>query len=363
MVDSARPARSGIVLSLFDRKGRAQEGFLGLRDVYGLRLSADLVVLSACETALGRDLRGEGLVGLTTGFLYAGVRQVVASLWRVDDLATSELMARFYRGLLQEKLPAPAALRAAQLEMAADRGGAIRTSGPASWSWATGDDGGDAWTRRPQTWYTTRTPTAAPRAGAPMSPRSDPDARTLTPRAFALLLQRLGDDPERGGAGYESLRRALVRFFDWRGAHAPDVCADETLDRLARRLDEDASIEDVRGFAHGIARLVLLEQWRRPRELPAGVGDERLPAAAPARRRTRARRASSAAWPSCRTTAARSSSSYYAAEGRQKIDGRKRLAAALGVSDTALRNRAQRLRDRLERCIRRRLDGEADTKS
>jgi CHAT domain-containing protein len=88
--------------------------------VYGLRLSADLVVLSACETALGRDLRGEGLVGLTTGFLYAGVRQVVASLWRVDDLATSELMARFYRGLLQEKLSAPAALRAAQLEMAAD---------------------------------------------------------------------------------------------------------------------------------------------------------------------------------------------------------------------------------------------------
>jgi CHAT domain-containing protein len=121
VVDSARPARSGIVLSLFDRKGRAQDGFLSLRDVYGLDLSADLVVLSACETALGRDLRGEGLVGLTTGFLYAGARQVVASLWRVDDLATAELMTRFYRGLLREKLPAAAALRAAQLEMAADR--------------------------------------------------------------------------------------------------------------------------------------------------------------------------------------------------------------------------------------------------
>jgi CHAT domain-containing protein len=121
VLDSAQPARSGLVLSLFDREGRPQEGALGLRDVYGLRFSADLVVLSGCETALGRDLRGEGLVGLATGFLYAGVRQVVASLWRVDDLATSELMARFYRGLLQEGLPAPAALRAAQLEMAADR--------------------------------------------------------------------------------------------------------------------------------------------------------------------------------------------------------------------------------------------------
>jgi CHAT domain-containing protein len=121
VVDSARAARAGIVLSLFDRQGRPQEGFLGLRDVYDLRLSADLVVLSACETALGRDLRGEGLVGLTTGFLYAGARQVVASLWRVDDLATSELMARFYRSLLQQRLPPAAALRAAQLEMAADR--------------------------------------------------------------------------------------------------------------------------------------------------------------------------------------------------------------------------------------------------
>ncbi|MET0553357.1 MAG: CHAT domain-containing protein [Vicinamibacteria bacterium] len=121
IVDSAHPARTGIVLSLFDRQGRAQDGFLSLRDVYGLRLSADLVVLSACETALGRDLRGEGLVGLTTGFLHAGARQVVASLWRVDDLATSELMTRFYRRLLREGLGAPAALRAAQLEMAADR--------------------------------------------------------------------------------------------------------------------------------------------------------------------------------------------------------------------------------------------------
>jgi CHAT domain-containing protein len=116
----SRPAR-GSCSRCSTATAAPQEGALRLRDVYDLRLSADLVVLSGCETALGRDLRGEGLVGLTGGFLYAGARQVVASLWRVDDLATSELMARFYRILLREGQPPAAALRAAQLEMAADR--------------------------------------------------------------------------------------------------------------------------------------------------------------------------------------------------------------------------------------------------
>jgi DNA-directed RNA polymerase specialized sigma24 family protein len=194
-----------------------------------------------------------------------------------------------------------------------------------------------------------------------MSPRSDPDARSLTPRAFALLLRRLGDDAERSGEGYESLRRTLVRFFDWRGANAPDVCADETLDRLARRLDEDGSIDDVRGYAHGIARLVLLEQWRRPREQPAGEAEGRLPAAEPPAEDPR-----QACFDLCLAELPEDGRAlileYYAADGRQKIDGRKRLAATLGLSDTALRNRAQRLRDRLERCIRRRLEAGADTK-
>jgi DNA-directed RNA polymerase specialized sigma24 family protein len=194
-----------------------------------------------------------------------------------------------------------------------------------------------------------------------MSPRSDPDARAITPRAFAVLLRRLGDDPERGGEGYESLRRALVRFFDWRGAHAPDACADETLDRLARRLDEDAAVEDVRAYAHGIARLVLLEQWRRPRELPAAEGDERLQAAAPPPDDDPRQDCFERCLAELPADGRALILEYYAAEGRLKIDGRKRLAAALGLSDTALRNRAQRLRDRLERCIRRCLEPSADT--
>jgi CHAT domain-containing protein len=117
LLDSRRPELSGLVLSTVDEKGQPQEGRLRLHEIYDLRLNADLVVLSACQTALGRDVRGEGLIGLTRGFMYAGVPRVVASLWEVDDAATTELMKRFYRGLMQQKLPAAAALRAAQLEM------------------------------------------------------------------------------------------------------------------------------------------------------------------------------------------------------------------------------------------------------
>jgi CHAT domain-containing protein len=117
LLDSQRPELSGLVLSLVDEAGRPQDGFLRLHEVYNLRLNADLVVLSACQTGLGKEVRGEGLVGLVRGFMYAGTPRVVASLWQVDDAATSALMKRFYRGMVQEQLSPAAALRAAQLEM------------------------------------------------------------------------------------------------------------------------------------------------------------------------------------------------------------------------------------------------------
>lgn len=117
LLDSLHPELSGLVLSLVDKTGEAQEGFLRLHEIYNLRLNADLVVLSACQTGLGEEVRGEGLIGLTRGFMYAGAKRVVASLWQVDDAATAELMKRFYRGMMQEKLPPSAALRAAQIEM------------------------------------------------------------------------------------------------------------------------------------------------------------------------------------------------------------------------------------------------------
>jgi CHAT domain-containing protein len=103
------------VLSLFDESGKRRDGFLSAPDVAALDLPAELAVLSACQTALGRELRGEGLVGLTQAFFRSGVRGVVVGYWNVDDRATSVLMSHFYRNLLVEGLQPPAALRAAQL--------------------------------------------------------------------------------------------------------------------------------------------------------------------------------------------------------------------------------------------------------
>jgi len=116
-IDSTYPELSALVLSLYDERGEpVEDGVLHLNDVYNLRLDADLVVLSACQTALGKEIRGEGLIGLTRGFMYAGAARVVASLWKVEDRSTAELMASFYRGMLREGLSPAAALRKAQLE-------------------------------------------------------------------------------------------------------------------------------------------------------------------------------------------------------------------------------------------------------
>ena len=117
LLNSEYPELSGLVLSLVDRNGAAQDGFLRMHEIYNLQLPADLIVLSACQTALGKEIKGEGLIGLTRGFMYAGAERVVASLWQVDDLATAELMKRFYRGMLTDGMRPAAALRAAQIEM------------------------------------------------------------------------------------------------------------------------------------------------------------------------------------------------------------------------------------------------------
>ncbi len=117
IINSTQPELSGVVLSLFDNKGMPQNGFLRLHDIFNLNLPAELIVLSACETGLGKEIKGEGLVGLTRGFMYAGSPRVVVSLWSVDDEATSELMTKFYQKMLQDKLKPAAALRQAQIEM------------------------------------------------------------------------------------------------------------------------------------------------------------------------------------------------------------------------------------------------------
>jgi CHAT domain-containing protein len=118
-LDTEHPELSAIVLSLFDSQGRdlKDDGFLRLHDIYNMKLPADMIVLSACKTALGQMLKGEGLIGLTRGFMHAGSPRVVASLWRVEDLGTSELMKRFYQHMARENMSPPSALRQAQIEM------------------------------------------------------------------------------------------------------------------------------------------------------------------------------------------------------------------------------------------------------
>jgi CHAT domain-containing protein len=130
LLNSEHPELSGLVLSLVDERGRPQDGFLRMHEIYNLDLPADLIVLSACQTALGKETKGEGLIGLTRGFMYAGAPRIVASLWQINDLATAELMKRFYRGLLQKRLRPAAALRVAQLELAKDP----RWSAPYFWA-------------------------------------------------------------------------------------------------------------------------------------------------------------------------------------------------------------------------------------
>jgi CHAT domain-containing protein len=118
MVNVENPETSGIMFSLVNQEGKGKDGFVQLPDIYNLNLSnTRLVVLSACQTGLGKDVRGEGLVGLSRGFIYAGASTVVASLWKVDDRASSQLMTQFYKGMFEEGLTSSAALRKAKVNM------------------------------------------------------------------------------------------------------------------------------------------------------------------------------------------------------------------------------------------------------
>jgi CHAT domain-containing protein len=116
-LDTERPSLSALVLSQIDENNRPEDGFLRVNDIYNTRLSSELVVLSACQTGLGQEVRGEGLMGLTRAFLYAGAPRVIVSLWNVNDRATAELMSSLYRRMLREGKRPAAALREAQLEL------------------------------------------------------------------------------------------------------------------------------------------------------------------------------------------------------------------------------------------------------
>ena len=182
----------------------------------------------------------------------------------------------------------------------------------------------------------------------------------MTAAGFERLLQRLDADPDRAAAEYELLRLALVKFFDWRGAWEPEECADETVDRLAQKLQGETHVDDVRRYAHGIARLVLLESLRRQGQSPVVAHPHLASFPATSEQETSDLqqcfdRCLAELPDESRTLVLR----YYQ-EGRSKADYRRRLAAAAGFSETALRSRVQRVRDRLEQCVQGCL-GEAPT--
>ncbi|NEQ75465.1 MAG: CHAT domain-containing protein [Okeania sp. SIO2C9] len=117
LLNESQPELSGLVLSLYDKTGKEKPGFLQLNDIFNLEMPAELVVLSACETGVGEEIRGEGLVSLTRGFMYAGAKRVVVSLWSVADNSTSKLMQNYYRKILETGKNPVEAMRETQLEM------------------------------------------------------------------------------------------------------------------------------------------------------------------------------------------------------------------------------------------------------
>ena len=175
------------------------------------------------------------------------------------------------------------------------------------------------------------------------------------PSGFDRLLARLDPDPGRAAGEFERLRRTLVKFFDWRGAPGPEDAADETLERLAGKMEE-VEVLDVPAFAHGIARLVLHEVQRSEARHTSLDG---LEPAAPEKVDGPVSEALLRGLRPCLDALPRDSRElllgYYAAgDGTEKIEGRQHLAKKHGLSANALRSRVQRLRDRVEACLRER---------
>jgi len=177
----------------------------------------------------------------------------------------------------------------------------------------------------------------------------------LTEEALAKFLACLDPDPARAGEKYEALREALVKFLDWRGALFPDELVDETFNRVTRKLEEGETIRDMPTYCHGVARLVFLQSREHPGNKRVGLEDLSM-VAIPAPDVTDVRR-------ECLNHCLRQLPAenreliieYYRKEGQRKIDHRVAMAERLGIPLNALWSRVQRIRDKLERCVMRRL--------
>jgi RNA polymerase sigma factor (sigma-70 family) len=176
---------------------------------------------------------------------------------------------------------------------------------------------------------------------------------TLSAEALARFLACLDPDPDCAGAKYESLRLTLMKFFDWRGAHYPEECADETINRVIRKIDEGETIRDIPTYCHGVARLVLLEKLKGPESRRADF--EELPPIALVAPEPEERDEKQDCFEQCLKQLPVESRQlimqYYGDEKREKINRRLAIAERLGIPLNALRSRAQRIRNRLEECV------------
>ena len=178
---------------------------------------------------------------------------------------------------------------------------------------------------------------------------------SLTEEAFANFLAHLDPDTERAGERYETLRLALMKFFDWRGAHFPEECTDETFNRVARKIESGEVVHDIANYCHGVARMIFLESTRRPEhkrvslDALASIGTPSSPPEETDPQRD--------CFEVCLASLPEESRQlildYYESEKRGKIDNRLSLAEKLGIPLNALRSRAQRVRARLEQCVNR----------
>jgi DNA-directed RNA polymerase specialized sigma24 family protein len=175
----------------------------------------------------------------------------------------------------------------------------------------------------------------------------------MSEEALARFLLCLDSDSDRAGAKYESLRLRLMKFFDWRGALFPEECADETINRIIRKIDEGDAIRDIPTYCYGVARMVFLEKLKSSESRRVDF-EELSPATlvAPGPEEGDERQE---CFERCLKELPLESRElilqYYSNERREKIDGRQALAQRIGIPLNALRSRAQRIRNRLEGCV------------
>ena len=181
--------------------------------------------------------------------------------------------------------------------------------------------------------------------------------RELTSQAFIKLLERLGDNEEQAAQNYEDLRHTLIRSFEWRGAPFPEEHADETFNRLARKLDEGVEIRNINDYTYTVARLVWLEALKGPDKRGTPLDEIKHEPVAADTGEVVKKEESLNCLDDCVDVLPGESRDliieYYIDEKRGRIDRRRELAERLGLRRDALANRAQRLRDKLEQCVTR----------